>query len=136
MRSREEVLNKRAMDYKNRTIVVKAQRRILVFSFLIVLLITLCIISSNTYADNKNSTNKNLVKQYKSVMIYSGDTLDTIAVKYMGEGYVSVNSFKNEVLSINGINEASHLIPGNHIIVPYYECIEDSTEVIFNLALN
>lgn len=136
MNRREYLRNKRNAEYIIRNRVVRKQRIVLLFTFIIAVITASFIISSNAYADNKNNIDDNYTKQYKSVMIYSGDTLDTIAFKYMGDGYSSVNAFINEIKSINNINDYTTLIPGNHIIVPYYECIEETPVVEFKLAVN
>lgn len=80
----------------------------------------------------------NRVKLYKSVLIYSGDTFESIAEKYMTEDYSSVNKYTTEVANINNLSTSSKLIPGNHIIVPYYvdaidtDLLEGSNDIDVN----
>lgn len=105
--------------YIKRTAVVRTEKMILVSLFLVALIISIMIISSKTYAGNFKSDN-NSVKLFKSVTIYAGDTLESIAADYMTEEYSSVSSYIKEITSINGICEDHNLIPGNKLIVPYY----------------
>ncbi len=79
------------------------------------------------YASSKNGPT-NIVcseKRYRSVMIYLGDDLGSMAEKYISPEYASVNAFTREVMSINHLNADTHLIPGNYIIIPYF--ISDKT---------
>ena len=71
----------------------------------------------SVYAKNSND---NKVKLYKSIMVYSGDTLETIAEKYTSDEQVSTSAYIKEVANINNITTETVLVPGNHIIVPYY----------------
>ena len=107
---------------------VLIQKALLLTVFICTLLFSIIFISSRVNASFVND-NRNSVKMYKSIMIYSGDTLESIAAEYMSEEYASVNKYVNEVLSINGLSPASKLIPGNRIIIPYYmsESINNSS---------
>ena len=105
--------------YIKRTAVVRKQKIALVIIFSLVLLTSLTFISSKAYAGNFKS-NSDSVKVFKSVTVYSGDTLESIAANYMSDEYSSVRSYINEVMSINGITDCTKLIPGNKIIIPYY----------------
>lgn len=109
----------RSEAYYKRTLEVRRQKIALAIMFSIVLLISITLISSNTYAGNFKGNTDN-VKVFKSVTIYSGDTLESIAAEYMTDEYSSISSYVREVKSINGISDCTKLIPGNNIIVPYY----------------
>ena len=121
--------------YIKRTKQVRKQKRVLAITFCVAFIITSLFISAKAYAGNSKCESDS-VKKYKSVMIYSGDTVESIAAVYMTAEYSSVNKYINEVYSINGINNATVLVPGNHIIVPYYENIYDNSVVEFQLAFN
>ena len=124
----------RSEAYIIRTEQVRLQKRILMI-FCFVFILTTLLLSAKTYAgSNKPSGNAN--KLYKSVLIYSGDTLESIAEEYMTDEYSSVHKYICEVASINGFSTDTKLTPGNHIIVPYYEDAGQPSVIVFNLSCN
>lgn len=125
----------RRESYIKRTEQVRRQKRFLAVTFIIAFIITSMFLSAKAYAGN-NKADSNSVKKYKSVMIYSGDTIESIASEYMSNEYSSVSKYIKEVYSINGINNATTLIPGNHIVVPYYESSNTESTIEFQLAYN
>lgn len=112
-------MNRREV-YIRRTKVVKRERILLVVLFCFALFFSIIFVSSKTYAGNFKNTNSDSIKMFKSITIYSGDTLESIANKYMTEEYSSQISYIKELSSINGFSSTAVLIPGNRIIVPYY----------------
>ncbi len=70
--------------------------------------------TDNTSADSFGT------KQYRSVVIYCGDTIDSIAEANYNSLYPSVESLADEIRNINNISDNEKLIPGNYIIVPYF----------------
>jgi len=125
----------RRASYIKRTEQVRRQKRVLVITFILAFIFTSVILSGKAYAGN-HKTDSNSVKKYKSIMIYSGDTMESIAAEYMTDEYSSSVKYINEVYSINGINNATVLIPGNHIIIPYYESNDNISSIEFKLAYN
>jgi len=121
--------------YIKRTEQVNRQKCFLFTTFCVAFVIASIIISAKTYAGNKK-VNNDSVKMYKSIMIYSGDSLESIADTYMTEEYASVNKYINEVASINGMSKETELIPGNKIIIPYYESNHQPSVIEFQLAYN
>lgn len=86
--------------------------------FITILFITIFSIRAFVYAnDNRNCNNS---KQFKSICIYCGDSIDTISNSYLEYGYDSDKQFKKEIISINHLSNNEILIPGNYIVVPYY----------------
>lgn len=59
-------------------------------------------------------------KCYTSIMIYPGDSIDTITDKYYTQQFKDKDSLTFEILSINHLSPEKTLEPGNHIIVPVY----------------
>lgn len=59
-------------------------------------------------------------KCYTSIMIYPGDSIDTITDKYYTQQFKDKDSLAFEILSINHLSPEKTLEPGNHIIVPVY----------------
>ena len=61
------------------------------------------------------------VKCYRSVMIYLGDTVYSVAEENMGDGYDSVAAYAKEIVRINHIDIDTALIPGKYLVVPYFK---------------
>lgn len=110
----------RRAAYNKRTAFVRKQRKIFSVVFVTVFIISVFCISSKVYANGFSYDTSDSVKLYKSVMICRGDTLETIALKYMTKEYSSKSEYTDEVLFINNLCHSDNLIPGNRIIVPYY----------------
>ena len=95
-----------------------AARFITVLSLLLILLTLLGSICS--FADS-SSSDIHTEKHYSSIMIYPGDSLDSLAEKYLCPEQNDRERLKNEIASINHLSAESALTAGNHIIVPVYE---------------
>jgi len=87
--------------------------------FITILLLTFFSLRAFVYANDKNCSGQS-TKQYKSICIYCGDTIDSISEEYYSSQYSSINQLKKEIRSINHIDLTDNLIPGNYIVVPYY----------------
>ena len=121
----------RRQQYYNRTVVVYKERLLISIICITVFLFSLLLFNHKTEAANF-SANSNAVKMYKSITVFSGDTLESIADEYMSNEYSSVNKYINEVLSINGMNSATKLVVGNKIVIPYYINKNDSNNMSAN----
>lgn len=98
---------------------LKFQKSILMLIiFFIMIIISILSIKHFTFAEDNNI---NVRKQYKSIMIYCGDSVDEISDNFVLYGYPSKDSLSKEICSINGLSFDCELTPGNYIIVPYYE---------------
>lgn len=86
--------------------------------FLLVMIVVLFSCRAFAYAGEKNDSSK--MKCYRSITIYSGDTLPAIADKNIPPEYSDTKSYIKEIAFINHINVDEALIPGNHLIIPYY----------------
>jgi len=88
--------------------------------FITILLIMIFSIKAFVYA-NDNTINNDGVKMYRSQVIYCGDSVEKIAHdNYIKAGYSTSSSYEKEIRSINHLSDNSILIPGNYIVVPYY----------------
>ena len=94
-----------------------AARFITVLSLLLILLTLLGSIIS--FAGSSSSDTHN--KVYSSILVYPGDSLDSLAEKYLCPEQNDREKLKNEIASINHLTPDSALTAGNHIIVPLYE---------------
>lgn len=110
----------RKMQRLQREKQVKRQRR-LVFAllFTFALVIALLSIIHFSYASVDSDTFSR-VKYYKSIMIYSGDTLESITSRYMTAEYESAKQYIYEVSCMNHLSDDSVLIAGNYLMIPYY----------------
>ena len=131
-------------EYIRRSLIIRREKVlmekiVLSFLFFITLLVSVMFISSKVSAGNfKNKSSEDSVKMYKSIMVYAGDTFESIAEQYMTDEYSSEVKYIKEVLSINGMTEASKLVPGNNIIIPYYmseSIINQSYDPVIEISL-
>lgn len=86
--------------------------------FLLVLIVVL--FSCRAFAYAGESVDSSRVKCYRSITIYSGDTLPAIAETNIPPEYSDISSYINEIVFINHMSTDEALIPGNHLIIPYY----------------
>ena len=75
--------------------------------------------SIRSFAGSENSRS-GLSKQYTSVMVYPGDSLDSVADKYLCPEQSDRDRLIREIASINHLSPENPLTTGNHIIVPVY----------------
>ena len=122
-------------EYIARTAVVRRQKLILLCLFLVSVIISNFIFSIKVNANNKKPSAET-VKMYKSIMVYAGDTLESIAEEYMSDEYASEIKYIKEVSSINGFSSDTSLIPGNKIIVPYYMSKSISNNPVIEISLS
>ena len=94
--------------------------RIALMIGIIITLILCLVFSIRASAKTDNSDMSPASKQYKSVMIYCNDSVESIAKEYYSAEYSSVDKLEDEIMSINHLSADSALIPGNYIVVPYY----------------
>ena len=59
-------------------------------------------------------------KYYTSITVHGGDTLETIADKYISDEYKDLDSYINEVCMINNLDEDKTIYAGENIVIPYY----------------
>lgn len=87
----------------------------LIFTSVIVLS-AVFLISSSIKAEGGSTPE---YKYYKSIEVKSGDTLWSIAEKYMADDYPSAEAYIKEVKYINNIG-TDHITSGKSIVIPYY----------------
>ena len=110
--------NKRSKYYRERQLKI----RIAVMIGIMITMILCMVFSIRAFANTDRSEEDNLPsKQYRSVMIYCNDTVESIANENMTCGYSSVERMADEIRSINHLSPDSCLIPGNYLVIPYYD---------------
>lgn len=106
MRKRKNTRNRR-----------RVQLVILCFSFIFtaIFLFNISAVEINAESDLTRST----YKYYTSVYVERGDSLWSIAEKYITKEYKNIDMYINEVKSMNDIkgNDLQH---GSYICIPYY----------------
>lgn len=107
---------------KSRRMRRMSARFITVFSlFLLFITITGAINSfAGSTLPSSDSSDTEYKKCYTSIMIYPGDSIDSITDKYYTSQFKDKDSLAFEILSINHLSPEKTLEPGNHIIVPVY----------------
>ena len=98
---------------------VRRQKLLILIGLLIT--IVMCLFFSVKAFAHTDTDNADNGKQFKSIMIYCGDTVGSVAEKNYDEKFSSVGRLEKEIRSINNISADEELIPGNYIVIPYYE---------------
>lgn len=102
-----------------RTKQVRRQKLIILGIFLTILIYIIFSLKAFVYANDTNNVDYG-TKQYRSVVIYCHDTVESIAEDNICEAYDSIDDYVKEIRSINKLSTYEKLIPGNYLIVPYY----------------
>ncbi len=105
-----------------RTRQVRRQKLFIIIGVLITMAF-ISFFSIRTFANTDNSSECFGTKQYRSIMIYCGDTVESIAEENYKMMYSSSDRMADEIRSINNIGEGESLIPGNYLIIPYLKSV-------------
>ncbi len=97
--------------------IVKRQR-IALAAIVAVIIFTGCFIAATLmlHAHSEDMS----YKYYTSITVESGDTLSSIADKYITGEYKDTRQYINEVCAINHLDEDGTIYAGENIIIPYY----------------
>lgn len=68
----------------------------------------------------KEKTGPVSYKYFSSVMVRSGDTLTSIALRYADDHYESLDAYIEEVRATNNLTDIDDIRSGDYLIVPYY----------------
>ena len=100
----------------------KRIRKNLILTGVLITMLLCSIFTVKAFANTDTSSADNFgTKQYKSIMIYCGDTVESIAEENYCFQYSSVGKMAAEIRSINNLSYDEALIPGNYLVIPYYE---------------
>ncbi|MCR5687144.1 MAG: hypothetical protein K6G58_03915 [Lachnospiraceae bacterium] len=103
-----------------RTRQVRKQKLLMIIGVMI--LMALSIFSVKAFANTDTTAADSFgTKQYKSIMIYCGDTVDSIAESNYSFQFRSVGRMASEIRSINHLSADEKLIPGNYLVIPYFD---------------
>lgn len=107
---------------KNSARAIQVRRRKFLLIIGIIITIALCtVFSVKAFAGTDRSKGDCGMKQYKSIMIYCGDTVESIAEDNFSFPYSSSDILADEIRSINHLASEEQLIAGNYIVIPYYQ---------------
>lgn len=109
--SRREMIAKRKRQQRIRGIMSISA---LVLSIIVVFSI------SGLVTNARSTSDKQEYKYFMSYEVEQGDSLWSIASEHCDEHYESIDDFIEEICIINSLSDESHLITGNHLIIPYY----------------
>ncbi len=111
---REERIEK---NRKKRMKIVRRQRIILAFAIIAIVFLSLFLaLSLESKADSGDIRHK----YYTSRTLYGGDSLYAIAMENYSDEYKDIDTYIDEVCSINHIADKNSIQAGRSIIVPYY----------------
>lgn len=99
----------------------RAFRRKLTLVAITFCLIMTCAISYHSIKSSATSGADMKFKYYTSITVQNGETLWGIADDYIDYSqYKNKNAYISEVMSINQLDDASDIISGQKLTVPYY----------------
>lgn len=103
---------------RRRRLQVRKNIYMLALSIIAIVLLSVFVISISTQASDLEQHTK--YKYYKSIEIYKGDTLWSIANENIDtDHYKSVQEYVNEIKEMNSI-KSDQIISGSCLIIPYY----------------
>ncbi len=122
----------RSRDYMERAVMARQIRvaqvrrfrriRLLIIIGAVITMALCSFFSIKAFANTDNTKADSFgTKQYKSVMIYCGDTVESIAQDNYNALFASVDQMSEEIRSINHISYDEKLIPGNYLVIPYFD---------------
>ena len=97
---------------------VKRQKLLVMIGLLITII--LCLFFSIRAFAGTGSDRQTDGKKFRSIMIYCGDTVESVAKEHYDIRFSSQEHLEYEIRCINHIGYGEKLIPGNHIVIPYY----------------
>lgn len=115
----EAFLNSEYRKQRNKEKRLRHFRRQCFLVLLTVFLILFLTVSYHAILSKATSDDTVSYKYYTSIEIVYGDSLRSIADRYAGKEYATVEDYVHEVMAINHLQEES-LIAGQYLIVPYY----------------
>lgn len=95
------------------------KRRTVVFSAVLAPMLACLVLVMSLSIQSRAGEEHEVYKYYKSVEVASGDTLWTIADKYMGEGSFDKRDYIEEVKELNHMY-SDDISAGEYLVVPFY----------------
>ncbi|MBE5957930.1 MAG: LysM peptidoglycan-binding domain-containing protein [Lachnospiraceae bacterium] len=91
-----------------------------IFAITLIVLVFMFIICANIVKVNaKKSPDADMKRQYVSIEIQPGDTLESIAREYYGPGYSNLKNYIKDIKEVNSM-VSDTIYSGGYIIIPQY----------------
>lgn len=113
-RSEERIMRNRIRRQR------ELRQHIIICIISILLVFAIVFILGTTRSEASQKSDQILYKHYTSIQVHYGDTLYSIAEKYVEPSKNTVSSFIKEVSYMNDINNPDLLVAGQYISIPYY----------------
>ena len=114
---REDQRRREAREHRRALRMRRDKKKKMLIGFALVLVVSILLIPQLTIKTNANDG----YKYYTDIIIQPGDNLWKIANKYADpDHYKDISSYIAEVKHINHIENDSHIIYGQILIIPYY----------------
>lgn len=114
---REDQRRREAREQRRALRMRREKKKKMLIGFALVLVVSILLIPQLKIKTNANDG----YKYYTDIIIQPGDNLWEIAGKYADpEHYKDISSYIAEVKHINHIENDSHIVSGQMIIIPYY----------------
>lgn len=115
--NKSQRINMKTRNLRSRN--VRSHRRLItIIIFLLILIVGLLSCKAFVHADEQIEQGR--TKSFKSVVIYSGDDINKIALSNITPEYSSPAAYIDEICFMNHISIDETLIPGNYLVVPTY----------------
>ena len=114
---REDQRRREAREHRRALRMRRDKKKKMLIGFALVLVVSIRLIPQLTIKTNANDG----YKYYTDIIIQPGDNLWKIANKYADpDHYKDISSYIAEVKHINHIENDSHIVSGQMLIIPYY----------------
>ena len=114
---REDQRRREAREHRRALRMRRDKKKKMLIGFALVLVVSILLIPQLTIKTNANDG----YKYHTDIIIHPGDNLRKIANKYADpDHYKDISSYIAEVQHINHIENDSHIVSGQMLIIPYY----------------
>ncbi len=115
-KQREEKQKEEKLQYSEG----ESRSKFLIFGFAVAVIISMILICTISYSSIKVQANTGF-KYYTGITVKSGETLWSIADKYIDYAYYEDKAaYINEIECINHLDDDEMLLAGQLLIIPYY----------------
>ena len=112
----------RIIENKKRRIRIVRRQKLVLILFASLILFAIFFLRNSLKLEAQNEDYIPKCKYYKMVTVHVGDNLSQIAEDfYDADEYDDMNSFIDEICSINGLSDSNMIKAGENLVVPYYD---------------
>lgn len=113
-------MHERRSSYSRRAAYRRRKNMVILVSSLCIAITMAVLFGSFLSKAETKASEVTCYKYYTNVEIQTGDTLWTLAERYMDEHYASREQYIQEVKQVNHLSNGDTIISGEHLILPYY----------------